>query len=96
MQSTLFTTLTANEEASLSGGNKKPVKKYVKPTTTINKTTTITLTGGNGGTGGVGGVGGAGISNTSTGTVSVSGGTVTGGAGGPGGAGGDGAPAVVS
>ncbi|MEH2412175.1 hypothetical protein [Nostoc sp.] len=33
MQSTLFTTLTANEEANLSGGNKK---KTTKPSTKVN------------------------------------------------------------
>ena len=92
MESTLFTTLTANEEANFSGGGKwyyNPGKKV------INKTTNITLTGGNGGAGGPGGSGGPGISNTGSGHVSVSGGTVTGGAGGPGGGGGDGAPALV-
>ena len=91
MESTLFTTLTANEEANFSGGG----GWYKRPVKTINKTTNITLTGGNGGAGGLGGSGGPGISNTGSGHVSVSGGTVTGGAGGPGGDGGDGAPALV-
>jgi len=91
MESTLFSTLTANEEANLSGGG----KYYSGKKTVINNTTTIKLTGGNGGPGGAGGTGGAGISNTGKGKVNVTGGTVTGGAGGAGGAGGDGAPAVV-
>ncbi|MHC5721038.1 MAG: hypothetical protein ACYTX0_55715, partial [Nostoc sp.] len=73
MESTLFTTLTANEEANFSGGwYKKPVKKPapVKTTptptssTSTTKTTTITLTGGNGGAGGAGGAGGPGILNS--------------------------------
>ncbi|MHC5718419.1 MAG: hypothetical protein ACYTX0_41660, partial [Nostoc sp.] len=82
MESTLFTTLTANEEANLSGGNlwyKKPVKTTTSTTTTT--TTTIKLTGGNGGAGGAGGAGGPGILNSGSGKVSVTGGTVKGGAG---------------
>ncbi|WP_375514293.1 hypothetical protein [uncultured Nostoc sp.] len=49
MESTLFTTLTATEEANLSGGNskppvKKPPAKPSTPTTTTTTTNTTTNT----------------------------------------------------
>ncbi|WP_375514294.1 hypothetical protein [uncultured Nostoc sp.] len=49
MENTLFTTLTATEEASLSGGNDwkkshKPVKKPSTPSTPSTSTTTTTNT----------------------------------------------------
>ncbi|MEH1835012.1 MAG: hypothetical protein V7L29_23875 [Nostoc sp.] len=63
MESTLFTTLTPNEEANLSGGNtpKKPVvdPKYIlsflfltKNTAKASNSVTQTATGGKGGNGG--------------------------------------------
>ncbi|MHC5717818.1 MAG: hypothetical protein ACYTX0_38365 [Nostoc sp.] len=74
MKSTLFTVLSTNEEANLSGG----------------KSLTVKINGGNGGKGGGGGNGGTGFSNSGSGPVTVSGGTVEGGGGGTGGAGGNG------
>ncbi|MEH1901808.1 MAG: hypothetical protein V7L04_10425 [Nostoc sp.] len=89
MENTLFTALSANEEANLSGG--------ISYTYKYNTSKKITLTGGSGGKGGDGGKGGPGIDNTGKGSVTVKDkGTVTGGVGGRGGYGGDGAPAFTN
>ncbi|MEH2338058.1 hypothetical protein [Nostoc sp.] len=71
MESTLFTTLTANEEANLSGGIKS--KKYKDTHKTHEKKkpvkiSIVTLTGGNKGVG---------IQNAAVGSVSVTGGSIT-------------------
>ncbi|MEH2412171.1 hypothetical protein [Nostoc sp.] len=53
MQSTLFTTLTANEEANLSGGNKpkKDYKSYLNLALALSKINQVGV-GGDGGTAG--------------------------------------------
>ncbi|MEH2423951.1 MAG: hypothetical protein V7K48_24515 [Nostoc sp.] len=73
MESTLFTTLTANEEGNLSGGQKKHNKEASK--FFLLKLILKFI-------GGAGGAGGAGIINSGSGTVIVNGGTITGGNGG--------------
>ncbi|MEH2382661.1 MAG: hypothetical protein V7K27_27875 [Nostoc sp.] len=48
MQSTLFTTLTANEEANLSGGTKKDYKSYLNLALALSKINQVGI-GGDGG-----------------------------------------------
>ncbi|PHM06163.1 hypothetical protein [Nostoc sp. 'Peltigera malacea cyanobiont' DB3992] len=74
MESTLFTTLTDNEEANFSGGKKNANKIPVK-VSLLNSLIKLILKLS-------GGAGGAGIINSGSGSVFVSGGTITGGAGG--------------
>ncbi|MDZ8188722.1 MAG: hypothetical protein RMX96_28200 [Nostoc sp. ChiSLP02] len=63
MESTLFTTLTPNEEVNLSGGKKNPkkninVKLIAKKLAAASNTVTQTATGGAGGNGGTITIGG--------------------------------------
>ena len=82
MESTLFTTLTANEELIFSGGEKKchSDKGGIKVSLIKSLIALILKL-----TSGAGGAGGNGIVNSGSGTVNVSGGTITGGSGGSGG-----------
>ncbi|MEH2008240.1 hypothetical protein [Nostoc sp.] len=74
MESTLFTTLTANEEVTFSGGKNNSNKGYIKISLIKSFIQLILKL--------VGGAGGAGIINSGSGTVIVSGGTINGGSGG--------------
>ncbi|MHC5823595.1 MAG: hypothetical protein ACYT04_49125 [Nostoc sp.] len=80
MESTLFTTLTANEEVNFSGGKKNSEKGGIKVSLIKSLIALILKL-----TAGAGGAGGAGILNSGSGNVIVNGGTINGGTGGSGG-----------
>ncbi|MDF5735268.1 MAG: hypothetical protein V7L04_10415 [Nostoc sp.] len=75
MESTLFTTLTANEEVTFSGGKNNSNKGYYIKISLIKSFIQLILKL-------TSGAGGAGIINSGSGTVIVSGGTINGGSGG--------------
>ena len=85
MESTLFTTLTANEELIFSGGEKNCHSHKGGIKVSLLKSLIALILKLTSGAGGAGGNGGNGIVNTGSGSVYVTGSTINGGDGGDGG-----------